>query len=70
MVKSSRRNNITTTIKQVLVEGSWKGGRLKRKYIDDNKEWTKFDIDDILLEVDGHVKWRRRCLCKYCYDFP
>ena len=44
-----------------MVEGSRKRGRPKRKYIDDVKEWTKMEIDDILLEVDNRDKWRRRC---------
>ena len=43
-----------------MVEGSRKRGRPKRKYIDDVKEWTKKEIDDILLEVDNRDKWRRR----------
>ena len=28
-------------------------------YIDNVKEWTIMDIDDILLEIDDPVKWRR-----------
>ena len=44
-----------------MFEGSRKRGRQKRKYIDDVKEWTKMEIDDILLKVDNHDKWRIRC---------
>ena len=42
-------------------EVSRKRGRPTRKYIDDVKEWTKMEIDDILLEVDNRDKWRRQC---------
>ena len=58
---TSRHNSITKTILQGMVEGSRKRGRPKRKYIDDVKELTKMEIDDILLEVDNCEKWRRRC---------
>ena len=58
---TSKHNSITITILQGMVEGSRKRGRPKRKYIDDVKEWTKMEIDDILLEVDNCDKWRRRC---------
>ena len=59
--QTSRHNSIYKTILQEMVEGSRKRGRPKRKYIDDVKEWTKMEIDDILLEVDNRDKWRRRC---------
>ena len=58
---TSRHNSITKTILQGVVEGSRKRGRPKRKYIDDVKEWTKMEIDNILLEVDNRDNWRRRC---------
>ena len=58
---TSRHNSITKSILQGMVEASRKRGRPKRKYIDDVKEWTKMEIDDILLEVDNRGKWRRRC---------
>ena len=58
---TSRHNSITKTILQGMVEGSRTRGRPKRKYIDDVKEWTKMEIDDILLEVDNHDTWRIRC---------
>ena len=66
---TSRHNSTTKIILQGMVEGSRKRGRPKRKYIDDVKEWTKMEIDDILLEVDNRDKWRRRCFVDTPYDF-
>ena len=43
---------------QGMVEGLRKTCRPKRKYIDDIKEWTKMDVDEILCEVQQRDKWR------------